>query len=93
MGLSYVVLLSRRQSDHMPSGDARTLGDLVTEGHERLLVACDKCGRTGNYAVAQLILKHGAGERLPDLLVALSRDCPMRKSPAGRDRCGAVYRP
>lgn len=77
----------------MPIGGARTLMDLEDGGVERLALACEKCARTGNYAVASLIATHGAGERLPDLLAWLTRDCPTRAGHGlGTDRCGAVYR-
>lgn len=75
----------------MPAGAARTLMDLEDGGVERLAIACEKCNRTGNYALSRLVAEHGAGMRLPDLLKYLSRNCPKRSSP-GLDQCGAVFR-
>lgn len=75
----------------MPIGGACVLGDLVDDGVERLVVACDKCPRVGNYGVASLIEQHGPTCGLPDLLAWLSRNCPRRAS-MSLDRCGAVFR-
>jgi hypothetical protein len=75
----------------MPIGGARTLEDLQSEGRERLVVVCGKCDRRGDYAVARMIEEHGAGERLPDLLAYLSRNCPKRGVGAMLDQCGARY--
>jgi hypothetical protein len=57
-----------------------------------VFVTCDKCGRTGRYDLASLIVRHGIDKGLPDLLAELSRDCPQRAG-QGLERCGAVYRP
>jgi hypothetical protein len=75
----------------MPEGGARTVGDLVDTGVERLFVDCEKCDRTGCYKVAGLVTDHGPMFRLPDLLAYFARTCPKRKG-HGLDRCGAVYR-
>jgi hypothetical protein len=76
----------------MAAEGARTLSDLRIDGHERVFVGCDKCSRNGSYSLASLIVAHGIGKRLPDLLADISHDCPKRLA-HGLDRCGAVYRP
>lgn len=78
----------------MVAGSARTLGDLIIEGRERVSLACSKCERVGSYGLAGLLATYGLDKRLPDLLVELSADCPKRAGQGlGTDRCGAVYRP
>jgi hypothetical protein len=74
----------------MHTGSARTLGDLKQQGEERLLAACERCGLPGNFAVAGLILRFGAAEQLPGLLVELFATCPTRNT-RHRWRCGARY--
>jgi hypothetical protein len=39
------------------------VSDLVIEGHQRVPVACDKCGRIGKYALASLV-RHGIDKGL-----------------------------
>ncbi len=53
-------------------------------------IECKECGRQGRYTKATLIEKYGDAIKLPDLLVALSKDCEKRASfmPAA---CGAIY--
>ncbi|MDB5593658.1 MAG: hypothetical protein JWM36_619 [Hyphomicrobiales bacterium] len=74
----------------MPIGSARMLGDLQARGIDRLRVVCDKCERSGSYAVARLIGFHGETEQLPDLLGRLTRDCPKRAADI-LDQCGAHF--
>jgi len=75
----------------MSGGGARTVGDLVDGGADRLVIGCDKCDRAGSYALAGVVIDHGPLCRLPDLLAYLSRNCPKRVG-RGLDRCGAVFR-
>lgn len=57
--------------------------------HPRLKIECGPCGRCGNYSTARLVVRFGPEIRLPDLLSALSADCPERRKFQGR--CFAVY--
>ena len=51
---------------------------------------CWKCPRAGRYRKAALIERHGEAMNLPDLLRAVSADCPRRAS-LGNDPCGVHY--
>ena len=55
---------------------------------EIVRVACDVCGRSGQYPRARLIERFGADAGLPDVLRELS-DCTNWG--AGGDPCGAHY--
>jgi hypothetical protein len=74
----------------MQSGGARTLSDLVIEGHERVVIGCAKCNRTGSYGLGSLIVRYGIDQGLLNLLAELSADCPKRAG-FGLDRSGVTY--
>jgi hypothetical protein len=57
------------------------LGDLIE-------LACEKCGRRGQYRKHTLVERYGTDIRLPDLLVEIAH-CP--RSGAWHDGCGAHY--
>ena len=56
----------------------------------RLAIACEPCGRRGRYNVERLIAEHGAGAKLPDLLMKLA-DRPKARWISIHDRCRARY--
>ncbi len=56
--------------------------------NELVHVACDKCGRRGQYRKANLIARHGPSKGLPDLLYDIASGCPKW---SGWDQCGAVF--
>jgi hypothetical protein len=55
-------------------------------------VACEKCGRAGQYRRATLIARFGSNIPLPDLRFEIASDCPRAAEPRlGTDACGIVY--
>jgi hypothetical protein len=56
-----------------------------------LTVVCEPCGRRERYDVERLMREYGGDTKLPDLLAALTADCPRRRSFSVHDRCKAVY--
>jgi hypothetical protein len=72
----------------MPRDDSLTPRDLV-EKLDVLVVACDKCGRSGRYRVLRLAEQIGRDGKLTDWLYDLTKDCPRRQSPGLSDPCGA----
>jgi hypothetical protein len=75
----------------MPRDDSLTPRDLV-EKLDLLVVACDKCGRSGRYRVLRLAEQIGGDGKLTDWLHNLTRDCPRKNSPGLSDPCGATWR-
>jgi hypothetical protein len=72
----------------MASGTV-TLGEFAR--HLAILdVACSKCERRGRYKVAELMKRHGADAKLPDLCDILAADCPRINS-AAHDGCSIYY--
>ncbi len=61
------------------------------------LVACDLCGRNGQYRLARLAASFGPEISLDDLLDRLASDCPWRRCPGQRHagkyevECHACY--
>jgi hypothetical protein len=72
----------------MPRDDSLTPRDLV-EKLDVLVVACDKCGRSGRYRVLRLAEQIGWDGKLTDWLYSLTKDCPRKNSPGLSDPCGA----
>ena len=65
-----------------------TLGDHAAAGHRTLILSCRRCPRRGRYNLARLIERYGADMGLPQLMTALSADCPRQQSVGIYDRCG-----
>jgi hypothetical protein len=64
----------------MPRDDSLTPRNLV-EKLDVLVVACDKCGRSGRYRVLRLTEQIGWDGKLTDWLYNLTKDCPRKNSP------------
>jgi hypothetical protein len=73
----------------MPRHGSRTLSDLTPE--PILMLACEPCGRRGQYSVAWLIEEHGADAKLTDLLVTLANCQKGASTSSIHDRCKARY--
>jgi hypothetical protein len=73
---------------HAPRDGANTLSDIRVSV---LTVVCEPCGRRERHDVESLKRQYGWDAKLPDLLAALTADCPKRGSVSIHDRCKAVY--
>jgi hypothetical protein len=60
-------------------------GSLTPRDLVELVVACDKCGRSGRYRVLRLAEQ----SKLTDWLYSLTKDRPHKNSPGLSDPCGA----
>jgi hypothetical protein len=72
----------------MPHDGAQILSDLRVPV---LTVVCERGGRRERHDVESLKRQHGGEVKMPDLLAALTADCPKRASFSVYDRCKAVY--
>jgi hypothetical protein len=54
-------------------------------------IACRYCDRTERYGLARLIRRYGPAAGLPDVLAALSADCPRRQDWRTHGPCGAGF--
>jgi hypothetical protein len=67
----------------MPSRFPQTLAELR---RGRVVVACDRCGRRGDYSVAKLRRERGA-QSTADFLAELTADCPLRPTFGRYETC------
>ena len=58
--------------------DHRVLSDLQSQGIDRLLTTCARCGNTGNFSVEHLTEQHGEKTSLWALLQTLHCECPRK---------------
>ena len=72
----------------MPRDGAIIFGDLVGK-LDMLHVACDKCGRTGRYAVARLIEQRTRYGKVIDWFAEITADCPKKQAGNMSDQCAA----
>ena len=52
---------------------------------------CSRCDRTGRYDRAELMQRFGPAACLPDVLAALTADCPRRRAWRTHGPCGAGF--
>jgi hypothetical protein len=71
-----------------PGGDAVLLGDYPDKV---VRIDCGYCDRTGRYGLAGLVRRYGPAAGLPDVLKALSADCPRRQDWPIHGPCGACF--
>jgi hypothetical protein len=55
--------------------DERTLGDIKSEGGERLMTLCDQCGNTSSLSLDQLVAKYRVETRVVHVLAILQTRC------------------
>jgi hypothetical protein len=71
-----------------PGGDAVLLLDYP----DRVVrIECRYCERTGRHGLARLVRRFGPEAGLPDVLKALSADCPRRQDRRFNGPCGAGF--
>ena len=73
---------------HQPGGDAVLLRDYPGAV---VRLNCQHCPRAGWYTLAGLIARYGPAAGLPDVLAALSADCPYRQDWRITGPCGAGF--
>jgi hypothetical protein len=56
-----------------------------------LRVECPKCGRSGRYRLADLLMRNGRNEKLLALTDDVTANCVRRQARSDNDPCGAVF--
>jgi hypothetical protein len=63
-------------------------GELLQDyPHKVVRIECQYCDRTERYGLAWLVRRFGPAAALPEVLAALSDDCPRRHT----EPCGAAF--
>jgi hypothetical protein len=73
---------------HQPGDDVVLLQDYPDK---LVRLNCRYCDRTGRYGLAGLVRRFGPAAGLPDVLEALSADCPRREDCRLHGPCGAGF--
>jgi hypothetical protein len=71
----------------MPRDNSMVLSDYPNARYVQL--SCERCGRSGRYAVARLREKHG-DMRLIDFRESAAADCPNNQAAGIFERCQVV---
>jgi hypothetical protein len=54
-----------------------------------LRIECPKCGRAGQYRLADLIMRYGRNEKVFTFIDDIARDCTRKRNPNDYDPCAA----
>jgi hypothetical protein len=73
----------------MPRDGAIIFGDLIRK-LDVLRVECPKCGRSGQYRLADLLMRYGRNEKLFAFMDDVTADCARKQAGSDNDPCGAI---
>jgi hypothetical protein len=68
---------------------ALIFGDLIGK-LDVLRVECPKCGRAGQYRLADLLMRYGRNEKLFAFMDDVTADCARKQAGSDNDPCGAI---
>jgi hypothetical protein len=73
----------------MPRDGAIIFSDLVGK-LDMLHVECAKCGRSGQYRLADLIMRYGRNEKLFAFTADVTANCTRKQARSASNPCGSV---
>jgi hypothetical protein len=73
----------------MPLDGAIIFGDLIDK-LDVLRIECPKCGRSGRYRIADLLMRYGRDEKLVAFTDDVTANCARRQARSDSDPCGAI---
>jgi hypothetical protein len=73
----------------MPREGAIIFSDLIGK-LDLLRVECPKCGRSGRYRLADLIMRYGRDEKVFAFTDDVTANCTRKRARRDRDPCGAI---
>jgi hypothetical protein len=68
-----------------------TLGDMVRQFPDAIVVSCNRCDRRGRLRTARLLTEHGTDLPGPELRRILAADCPRVIAGEMHDVCGIHF--
>jgi hypothetical protein len=73
----------------MPSDGAIIFGDLIGK-LDVLRIECPKCGRSGRYRLADLLMRYGRNEKVFAFTEDVTANCTRKQGRGDRDPCAAI---
>jgi hypothetical protein len=73
----------------VPRSGAIIFGDLIGK-LDMLRIECPKCGRSGRYRLADLIIRYGRDEKLFAFTAEITANCARKQARSDSDPCGAI---
>jgi hypothetical protein len=73
----------------MPRDGAIIFGDLISK-LDVLRVECPKCGRSGRYRFADLIMRYGKDAKIFAFTDDVTANCTRKQACSDSDPCGAI---
>jgi hypothetical protein len=74
----------------MPRDGAIIFDDLICK-IDVLRVECPKCGRSGRYRLADLLMRYGRNEKVFAFTKDVTANCARKQARSDNDPCGAVF--
>ena len=74
----------------MPREDAIIFGDLIGK-LDLLRIECSKCGRSGRYRLADLLMRYGRNEKVFAFTEDVTANCARKQARSDSDPCAAIF--
>jgi hypothetical protein len=74
----------------MPRDGAIIFNDLIGK-LDMVRVECPKCGRSGRYRLADLLMRYGRNEKLFAFTDEVTANCARTQARLDDDPCGAIF--
>jgi hypothetical protein len=74
----------------MPREGAIIFSDVMGK-LDMLRIECPKCGRSGRYRLADLLMRYGRNEKLFAFMEDLADNCARKQARSDIDPCGAIF--
>jgi hypothetical protein len=58
---------------------------------DMLRIECSKCGRSGRYRLADLLMRYGRNEKPFAFMEDLADNCARKQARSDNDPCGAIF--
>jgi len=73
----------------MPRDGAIIFGDLIGK-LDMLRIECPKCGRSGRYRLADLLMRYGRDEKVFVFTKNVTTNCARKQARSDSDPCAAI---
>jgi len=70
--------------------EAIIFGDLIGK-LDMVRIECPKCGRSGRYRLADLLMRYGRNEKVFAFTDDVTANCERKQARSDSDPCGAIF--